>query len=92
MDFYFIKTNGKNKFAVHNNYLFKKHSVLNGTEYYKCKNTSCKSKLMLVNGSFSKVSEHIPHVSHQIEILKQLAINKMKDKVSLNLNYTECSL
>ena len=47
---------------------------------------------MLVNGSFSKVSEHIPPVSHQIEILKQLAINKMKDKVSLNLNYIECSL
>ena len=78
---YFIKTNQITQFAVFNNYMYKKNKSNNEMVYYQCKNAKCNSTLNLKNGVISKVTDHNSHPSHQIEILKQLAINEMKMKV-----------
>ncbi len=78
---FFLKIQRSLPHPVYNDYIFIKDKSVNESVYYKCKQSGCKSRLILINNEISKIKEEHKHPSNKIEILKQLAINEIKYKV-----------
>jgi hypothetical protein len=76
-----IQNNKLKNSVVFNNFIYHKNNSYSDIDYYKCKEKSCDARFNLMNGQYFSESNRHNHDSHKIEILQQLAINDMRDKV-----------